>query len=316
MLQSRKRVFWKSFNFWTFIVLLLFSLFSFASKGTVKIGIVRDINTVILFPIEKTVSFISNLFALHRENTELRKEITKMSMEMQRCTNLRKENEALRDLYGFKLMKDFKLIPCEIIGKSPGLYNKSIILDRGEKDGIRKHLPVIAGRGLAGKIIETSAVSSEMLTLHNRNTLVSALDLRSRVQGIIKWSHSPFLLFDDVPLHSDVIIGDTIITSGMGGVYPKGIFIGVVQSVNESPKEIVMTIRVKPFVDIGLLEDVFVIKEADSISISEGIHETPVHFDILGTVGDPKAFRASPFGKDKKVESRKIGIGFGSISVE
>ncbi len=306
-------------NFWIFIFLLLISIFSFFSKDVVRVGLVRNMNTVILFPIEKTISFVSNLFTLHRENTGLRKEITQISMEMQRCANIRKENESLRQLYGFKPLKEFSLVSCEIIGKSPGLYNESIILDRGEKDGIRKHLPVIAAYGLAGKIIETSAVSSEMLTLHNRNTLVSALDLRSRVQGIIKWSHSSLLYFDDVPLHSDVMVGDTIITSGMGGVYPQGMFIGIVQSTSESPKEIVMSIKVKPFVDISVLEDVFVIKEmktADSISSPQTTDETPAYFDIIEPIKDPGSFGASSFGKDEGKEEKKLGIGVRGITIE
>ena len=285
---------------------------------------IRHISSVLLFPIEKTVSFVTNLFTLHRQNTELRKEIAKISLEIQRCANIRQENTILRGRYGFKPMSNFSLIPCEIIGKNPGLYDKSIILDRGEKDGITKNMPVIAAYGLVGKIIETSVISSEMLTLYNRSTLISAIDLRSRVQGIVKWKSSHYLMFDDVPLHSDIVVGDTIITSGMGGVYPKGIFIAVVRSVGQSPKEIVMTVPIKPFVDLSRLEDVFVIKEikapdkdlGSETLESDSLAAPSVHFDIFKTVKDPKTFGASAFDTAGRSDSKKYGAGTRTLRIE
>jgi rod shape-determining protein MreC len=274
VLASQKKPFWKNLNFLIFSVLFILSIFCFTSKGAVKLRIVRNTSAVLLFPIEKSISFVANLFTLHRQNTALRKEIAELSMDIQRCANIREENKIFRAIYGFKPMSDFSLIPCEILGKNPGLFNKSLIVDRGGKDGIVKNMPVIAAEGLIGKIIETSLLTSELLTIYNRNTLVSAMDLRSRVQGIIGWKSSKYLMFDNVPLHSNVIVGDTIITSGMGGVYPKGIFIGVVQKVGESPKEIVMNIQVKPFVDLSLLEDVFVIVENRDSAAAEAIEKS------------------------------------------
>lgn len=300
-------------------MLLVFSVFSYTAKGPVKIGIVRNISTVLLFPIEKTISFVSNLFTLHRQNTELRKGIAEVSLQIQRCANIREENAILRRLYGFKPLSEFSLIPCEIIGKSPSLHNRSIILDRGTKAGIRKNLPVIAADGLVGKIIETSAVSSEMLTLFNRSTPISGMDLRSRVQGIVKWKGGSYLAFDDVPLHSDVIAGDTIITSGMGGVYPKGIFVAIVQSVSESPKEIVMSIKVKPFVDISLLEDVFVIEEVrsgDAPGKTDGEVKPKAHLDLYETIEDPRNFGKRIFEKEGKPPVEERSPGFRKLTVE
>jgi rod shape-determining protein MreC len=222
-------------------------------------------------------------------------------------------------MYGFKPMQEFELIPCEIIGKSPGPYNKSIILDRGEKAGIRKNLPVIAAKGLIGKIIETSTLSSEMLTLYNRSTIISALDLRSRVQGIVKWKGSRYLLFDDVSLHSDVVAGDTIITSGMGGIYPQGIFVGIVQSVKESPKEIVMNIAVEPLVDVSVLEDVFVIvqrKLPASVPESDSMYRKPRHFDIFNSSGDAPKAGFSLFDLDSGAAREWYGAGKRGLTIE
>jgi len=249
----------KNINLWFFIVLLIFSIVSYTLKENVKLGMVEEISVIVLYPLHRSISFLREINLVHKKNLILKKRIAMISLMVQRCNNIKKENEVLRRLFGFKPMKNFDLTPCEIIGKTPGLYNRSLIINGGYEDKIEKNLPVIAMDGLVGKVIETTKKTSEVLTLYNRNSYISALDVRSRVQGIIKWREGRYLNFDDVSLHSDVRIGDTIATSGMGGIYPKGIFIGVVKRIEENPSEIVMTIKVQPFVNFTKLEDVFVI---------------------------------------------------------
>ena len=249
----------KSINLWFFIVLLIFSIASYTLRENVKLGMVEEISAIVLYPLHRSINFVREINLVHKKNLILKKRIAMISLMVQRCNNIKKENEVLRKLFGFKPMENFDLTPCEIIGKTPGLYNRSLIINGGYEDEIEKNMPVIAMDGLVGKVIETTKKTSEVLTLYNRNSYISALDVRSRVQGIIKWREGRYLNFDDVSLHSDVKIGDTIATSGMGGIYPKGIFIGVVKRVEENPSEIVMTIKVEPFVNFAILEDVFVV---------------------------------------------------------
>ena len=320
MFKSNKTSFLKSYNLWIFIILLFFSIFSYTVKGNLKLDIIRGISSAIMYPFEKTITVTKNIFSLYRKNTELRNEIVTISFEIQRCANIKRENRILRELYGFKPMIDFSLIHCEIIGKSPGLYNKSLIIDGGLQDGIEKNMPVISVNGLVGKIIETTQISSEVLTLYNRNSFVSAIDLRSRIQGIVKWQRERFLILDDVPLHSDIKVGDTLLTSGMGGVFPKGIFIGRVTQVKESPKEIVMQIEIEPFVDFSFLESVFVLTESStfplsSISVTETLKMVMVHLDMFGKIKEAQSFsQSSPNrGKAKIYFSGKVFFQFGGM---
>ncbi|TES90474.1 MAG: rod shape-determining protein MreC [Candidatus Cloacimonadota bacterium] len=298
MLESSKKNYLKNFNFWTFVILLILSILSYTFKGNLRMDVVQGISSIILYPVEKTITFTKNIFYVYRKNIELSREIATISLEIQRCANIKKENRILRELYGYKPMNDFYLIPCEIIGKSPGLHNRSIIIDGGLEDGIEKNMPVVSTRGLVGKIIETTQKTSELLTLYNRNSFISAVDLRSRVQGIVNWQGGRFLILEDVPLHSDIKVEDTLLTSGMGGVFPKGIFIGKVIKVEESPKEIVMKIGIEPFVNFSLLEDVFVLTESMTSPLMEII--TPdtsnaimVQLDIFETIKNPQNFGSS-----------------------
>lgn len=309
MLNKRGKKYFSSFNLWVFIILLIFSITFYTVKGSQKLNIIKEVSTVILYPLQKTIIFTRNIFSLYRKNRVLEKKIATISLEIQRCKNIKRENKILRELYGFKPMTDFNLIPSEIIGKSPGLYNRSIIINRGTKDGIEKNMPVISADGLVGKIFESKRKTSELLTLYNRNSFVSAIDLRSRVQGLVKWQRGEFLVLDDVPLHSDIRIGDTLLTSGMGSVYPKGIFIGKVRKVEENPTEIVMQIKVESFVNFSLLEDVFVIIESEasffsSPSDTETTKVVMVHLDMFHTIKDLQCFSSFFF----KNNSERIGF--------
>ncbi len=295
MLNNQGRGFLKNCNLWVFAFLFIFSISSYLTKTNLKLNIVRRVSEIALYPFEKTTASVKNVITVSRENMVLRKEIAVISLKIQRCANIKRENKILRELYGFKPMIDYTLIPCEIIGKNPGLYNSSIIIDGGIEDSIQKNMPVISAEGLVGKIIEISQKSSELITLYNRSSFVSAIDLRSRVHGIVKWHSGEVMVLDDVPLHSDIKDGDTLLTSGMGGVFPKGIFIGEVIKVEESPKEIVMKIEIVPFVDYSLLEEVFVITESKTtitlpVLVTESIKMPAVNLDLFKTIRNPHSF--------------------------
>jgi rod shape-determining protein MreC len=303
--NNQRRGFLKNCNLWVFAILFIFSISSYSTKANLKLNIVRRVSEIAIYPFEKTTTSIKNVITVYRENMVLRKEIAVISLKIQRCTNIKRENKILRELYSFKPMIDYNLIPCEIIGKNPGLYNSSIIIDGGIEDSIQKNMPVISAKGLVGKIIEISQKSSELVTLYNRSSFVSAIALRSRVHGIVKWQSGGVMVLDDVPLHSDIKAGDTLLTSGMGGVFPKGIFIGEVIKVEESPKEIVMKIEIVPFVDYSLLEEVFVITESKTtitlpVSVTESIKIPGVNLDLFKTIRNPQSFVPYTHSDSKK----------------
>lgn len=267
--MAAKKLQLKSFDMLIFVILLILSLICYSVRGNLKSNLVNTVSSVVLYPLEKSITFIKNILTIYNENIELRKKLATFEFEKQRCIGILEENETLRELYRFKQHSNYKLIPCEIIGKSPGLYNRSIIIDGGKNDGLKKNMTVISKEGLAGKLIECNQKSSLVLILFNRNCFVSAIDLRSRVQGIITWSEGNKLSMDNVPLHSDVMKNDTIVTSGMGEIYPENIFIGTVNSVKGDPQKVAMNIEVKPFIDYSLVENLFVIIPSEEWSLLE-----------------------------------------------
>jgi rod shape-determining protein MreC len=134
-----------------------------------------------------------------------------------------------------------------------------VIIDKGSSDGLQKGLPVVLPTGIAGQVIEVSGRYAKVMLIIDRNSAVDALVQRSRARGIIKGASADRCRFEFVLRKHDVQIGDTVIASGLDGVYPKGLRIGRVTDLSERSSDIFYEIMVTPFVDYEKLEEVLVI---------------------------------------------------------
>ena len=124
-------------------------------------------------------------------------------------------------------------------------------------------MAVVTAQGLAGKVLQVGNNHSTAELLLDRNFRVSALVQRSRVSGIVKWIEGESVVLSQVPKRSDVKIEDQVITSGLSLIFPGGLKIGKVTSVEEEEKGMFMTITLKPAVDFTKLEEVFVIRNQE-----------------------------------------------------
>jgi rod shape-determining protein MreC len=146
-----------------------------------------------------------------------------------------------------------------VIGKDPSAWFKTIIVDKGSSDGLERGLPVVIAQGIAGQIIEISAHYSKVMLIIDRNSAVDALVQRSRARGVIKGTSEDQCGFEYVLQKHDVQIGDTVVASGLDGVYPKGLRIGWVSDVVKREPEIFLDITVTPFIDFEKLEEVLIV---------------------------------------------------------
>jgi rod shape-determining protein MreC len=150
-------------------------------------------------------------------------------------------------------------VAAEVIAKDPSGWFKTVIIDKGSLDGLQKGLPVVLPTGIAGQVIEVSGRYAKVMLIIDRNSAVDALVQRSRARGIIKGESADQCRFEFVLRKHDVQIGDTVIASGLDGVYPKGLRIGRVSDLIQSSSDIFYEITVTPFVDYEKLEEVLVI---------------------------------------------------------
>ena len=162
-----------------------------------------------------------------------------------------------------EMRQDFEvpLLPSQVVGHDVSSWFHALLLDRGASLDVRAGMPVVTDRGVVGVVTATSPHAARTMMLLDRRSAVDAIVQRSRARGIVYGQGSDELEFVFMVRGDDVRPGDAVITSGVGGVYPKGLRIGRVASVQTDPERLLHTARIRPAVDFGRLEQVFVMLE-------------------------------------------------------
>lgn len=199
------------------------------------------------------------LVSTARENEILKKMLNESIGKNNQWQELELANTRLRNLLNFQIEPANPVVAAEVIGKDPSGWFKTVVIDKGKAEGLQKGLPVVLPEGVVGQVIEASSHYSKVMLIIDRNSAVDALVQRSRARGIIKGASADQCRFEFVLRKHDVQIGDTVIASGLDGVYPKGLRIGQVADLSERQSDIFYDITVAPFVDYEKLEEVLVI---------------------------------------------------------
>ncbi len=146
-----------------------------------------------------------------------------------------------------------------MIGEDGSPWFKTILIDRGTADGLREGMPVVASDGVVGQLVKVTAGSSRVLLLTDHASGIAGIVERSRARGVVKGKGGGRCSLDFTLHEEDVKVGDTIIASGIGGVFPKGLPIGEVTMVKKGEYGIFQTVELRPRVNISRLEEVLVI---------------------------------------------------------
>ena len=217
-----------------------------------------------------------DLVDVRRENEALRARIAELEERSLQYREALVASEHLARIASMR--KDFEvpLLPAEVVGQDVSPWFRSLLLDRGNAQRIRSGMPVVDGDGLVGLVTATMPGASRTMLLLDRRSAVDAMVQRSRARGIVRGRGAGDLEFVFMVRGDDVRPGDQVITSGVGGVYPKGLRIGTVASVRTDRDELLHAARVDPAVDFGRLEQVFVMLRRgptmDLLYAGEGDH--------------------------------------------
>jgi rod shape-determining protein MreC len=180
-------------------------------------------------------------------------------------------NDRLRRLTDLEKSFPDPVVFAEVIAKDPTSWFKTVVINKGRRHGLKKGMPALAPEGIVGQVMEVSGHYAKVLLIIDRNSAVDALVQRTRVRGILSGAPTAQCHLNYVLLKEAVEIGDTIVTSGMDGVFPKGLRVGRVQSLEARSTEMFHTIGVSPFVDFGKLEELLVVvKEPTDLSEDDG----------------------------------------------
>lgn len=224
--------------------------------------------------IKNSLGFIFNYSEVKAENENLRKKNAELEKKLVDYNAISSENNRLRSMLNFKeANQQYNYIGCNIIGVSGSGYLDQFVIDRGSDDGIAKNMVAVTGEGLVGQVTFVSGNYSIVQTLSNENLAVSVMvESTSESSGILKgYKDSGSSLLAKIyylPIDSAIKKDDVILTSGLGGLYPKGIRIGTVLSVSDDKGKVMKTALVKPYVDLNKLQELFIIVPENKIEVT------------------------------------------------
>lgn len=214
--------------------------------------------------IEDFVQYIAEIRRLSQENENLRKEIEILREENRKLEPLKDENQRLREMVGLKdQFAQFHFIGAQVIAKDPGNWFNTFTIDKGTDDGLSKNDVAITNQGVVGHIFDIGTNWAKIVSIIDSNGGASGLVMRTRdiamVKGDVILQNEGLCKMTQIPNDADVIINDKIETSGLGGIYPKGLLIGTIIDIKKEAHEISKYAIVKPAVDFKRLEEVLII---------------------------------------------------------
>jgi rod shape-determining protein MreC len=235
-------------------------------------GPFRSVLFTLFYPFEKIfyltsgkignqIDFIGSISKLRAENEKLIRDNLSLEAQLASLKDEKKENELLRSQLGLIPKEKYDLLASFVIGQDMQESGAWITVDKGSFDGIGAGMPVIVSQGiLVGKVEEVYPKSAKILLLTSPQSSVNAVDLETGSRGIIKGSFG-LGVYMDMVTQSDVInVGDSIVTSGLGGNFPKGLLIGKITEVRLSQDKLFQQALISPSARYPRLEAVFIIK--------------------------------------------------------
>jgi rod shape-determining protein MreC len=245
-----------------FILLALINilLISVSAKHPHRYTVVDRVVMAGVVPFQESV-MRSLHFCRHIWDSYFNLMLAEAEMEKSRYLESQSASERLQKLLEMKSQLPHRLLPAQVAAQDPSDWSKTIIINRGNRDGVSKGMAVIAPEGIVGHVVKDFDWSAQVLLLIDQSSAIDALVQRTRFRGIVEGETGETCHFKYVVRKADVKIGDTLISSGLDRIYPKGLRVGTVSEVSRPVSGLFQEVKVRPFVDFSRLEEVLVILE-------------------------------------------------------
>lgn len=201
------------------------------------------------------------LQAVRRDNERLQQEIGDLKVRLQSEQSLAAESRTLQELLDLRTEVPLsttgaRVVRSTVIGVGAAAEFRTVTIDKGTQDGLMNGMAVLATEGVVGRVIRPSPRAAKVQLLTDRDAAAGAIVLRSRAQGLVEGTGEDWLKMTYVPSSGDLVVGDVVVTSGIEGIYPKGLVIGQIESVGRGVGQFS---RVRPRVRFATLEAVLVV---------------------------------------------------------
>lgn len=262
-MNKRLKIFFGLFFFIYFSV-YLFSL-TFTNKPAARAH--ERVIVAVASPLQKLVNFtydkISSIFSDYiwlvgkaKENEELQKQLGNLRQRVVQMNEFSQENERLRGLLGLSTPSKYSPIFAERIAFGSNQFERSIRVNKGKNDNVVVGMPVVDAQGVVGQVAEVFDNYSNLILLTDKSSAIDVIVQRTRSRGILKGFTPHQLSFEFLSVDDDLQVGDVVISSGLDGVYPDGIPVGVVSATGKQGRRLFLTATIDPYVKFSKLEEV------------------------------------------------------------
>ncbi|GAC1472631.1 MAG: rod shape-determining protein MreC [Desulfuromonadaceae bacterium] len=196
----------------------------------------------------------------HRENNRLREDIRGLNMRVLEGNEALLTNQRLERLLDMRKNVKAPTIAATVIGEDVTSWFRTLVISRGRSSGVREGMAVISADGVVGQTVKVSSSTSRVLLLTDHASGISATIQRSRARGVVKGKGEMLCTLEFTTREEDVKVGDTVITSGIGGLFLKGLPIGEVTMVKRGEYGIFQSVSIRPAVNLPHLEEVLVVQ--------------------------------------------------------
>ena len=255
----------------TIIILILLVIFTNADSG--NISIIENIANSIVVPVENGLTylknklnnndkFFENIEQLKSENNSLQQKNTELEQQLREFEIIKNENEQLKQQLNLaERYRQFTTVPGTIISRDISNYSKTLVINIGSDNGIKEKMTVIAEQGLVGYVVSTTSKTAKIQTITDSASATSCLASSTRDTMICKGTieNKPQLSASNIATDARIIQGDSVETSGLGGIYVKGIHVGKIKKVNAGSNKTDSYAVIETAVDFEKLETVLVI---------------------------------------------------------
>ena len=228
--------------------------------------VVMTLFAPVLKPAERLSGFFEdawngyvNLVDVKRENLKLRDEIKELNTRLVAGNEAQKSNQRLQHLLEMKNTVKAPSLSASVVGEDVSSWFRTVIIDRGSSSGIRDGMAVVAADGVVGQIVKVAPTTSRVLLLTDHASGIAATIQRSRARGVVKGKEGGLCSLEFTTRDEDVKVGDLVVSSGIGGLFLKGLPIGEVTMVKRGEYGIFQTVTIRPAVNIAHLEEVLVV---------------------------------------------------------
>ena len=249
----------RNIHFTAVIILILVLLFAGTS---IKSYINQVISVVFYSPFSIVKNSYLELRKVNEDNERLSQALINATIKISVYEEAERENQRLRSILGFEPKPIYSLLPAEIVSISGSYIPISAIINKGTNDSIAVNMPVINEQGLIGRIASVSPDAAVVQLLTDPSNRVAARITDSREMGIVKYNSRSGMSLENLPIQATISVGDEIISSGLGGIYPSGLKVGIVNQVVKEELEPFYTVHLDPAVNFYSLEEIFILRES------------------------------------------------------